>query len=1285
MKLKVLSGFFVIGLLYLMQCALPIDPATDVKNTSIQIKRVDDAKYEVTDTAKVRANVVSKIELELNLPNLIDSIQIVIRNASNQAIDTSYMFNGPFNITEIKSIRFPVVGLKRANLFIYNKNVIVKEGVFYFNVLPEPDIKITKVNGSAKIDTLNTNVNTEFTLDIQFTVPEFTDSILISVYSDLQILRISPPWQGNSFQQKMKISLPGIHLVNVQAFCRTVVKADSMIINASGGNVIDDDPIWGFETINIASIKGEKYTANLKAYTVLLPPSTVNFNLQPSKDVTLFELTDSLLSSKISTDTGHYVLKCAAVKGTQIDTVTINWNVMVTTGVVTARNDTVSVMENGNVLIDALKNDTITYGTMKITQISKPSRGNAQIVNDKIVYVPDTNAIGIDSIMYKVNVNDSAFVHIKINPAVYTLKNDTIIIGENGSGSIKPLANDAVSLGTLKITDVTSSLLGKVTFNDTSITVKADSGKNGLDSIRYIVNKGRDSALVFIIIQKTKYTLIDDTVSVLQNDTRSIDVLQNDTISTGKLVLHSVLSGKLGAASRMDSLVVYKADSNKTGTDTLIYYVNNKNDSARVIISIIPIQITTRVDSLTISEDAGSTPVDVMKNDSISHGSLVLTSVSNGKLGKAIISNSKIIYTPDSNKYGIDTLEYVVNNAKTGRVIITISAVNDKTVFTSVIDSILVLENTSDTVIFRANDIDVINTKLIVNKIIPYVTIKDSLDSLAITIAPTWSVASKLTTPFRDTLIIKAIDSKFGDTLKHRLIIKVQNVNRGPVFTAPIQVVSNTEGISKVVNYKAVDPDGDIVEIVLSKASDYPWILTSGSDGTLDLTLKPGFDLATNQSSHLRTVTLKATDGVDTTSLAVQITIINKNRLPYGIMIDKKDSTEIGKIAQFSVTANDSDLQDVVRYELTGTILPGVTINSTTGRISWDVLNYYYTVGSSPRISLRITDGFNHVDTAFTIKIIKHTWTNLNENTRTRGVFAALNKDTIFSIYELGVSMGVCKSVDAGNMFSTNYLIKSNGYISPEAMEIFNGNINIVGGADLSGMPRGGHYIEMTTNGIINDSVSLGVPPSTYSLNNYTGEMYVAYGSYMGGTNNHLLYRKNGKDSVIIIGAALDELYTGGTYSWATFRNVNGLYMTNRIDISKKDTLGFTKLLTDTNNILWITGDNNDGDTIYVARSYNYSPSIYRITSSGVSSYINSYSLDGSVQQVLMANGKTGWILTSAGSVYFSNDGLATFTKEEIVTNKKIRKLFLASDKKAVFAYGVDETVSPYTYGLYRY
>lgn len=84
------------------------------------------------------------------------------------------------------------------------------------------------------------------------------------------------------------------------------------------------------------------------------------------------------------------------------------------------------------------------------------------------------------------------------------------------------------------------------------------------------------------------------------------------------------------------------------------------------------------MDGESLNRDFATTPpdtavaIDVLSNDNISTGQLLLTDVTQGEHGTVVIHEQKVMYTPENDYTGIDSCRYIVNNSDTEWVYISV-------------------------------------------------------------------------------------------------------------------------------------------------------------------------------------------------------------------------------------------------------------------------------------------------------------------------------------------------------------------------------------------------------------------------------------------------------------------------------------------------------------------------------------------------------------------------------------------------------------------------------------
>jgi hypothetical protein len=164
----------------------------------------------------------------------------------------------------------------------------------------------------------------------------------------------------------------------------------------------------------------------------------------------------------------------------------------------------------------------------------------------------------------------------------------------------------------------------------------------------------------------------DDTASVAQNGSVSIDVLANDTDDDGDaLTVENVSAPGHGSATVEPSgEVLYEPTAGYAGADSFTYDVSDgqATDTATVTVTVGAANNppVANPDSKSTSE-AWPVAVNVLANDTDPDGdALTLESVTQPAHGTAVMSNGGVRYSPAPGFSGSDTFTYVVSDGKGG-------------------------------------------------------------------------------------------------------------------------------------------------------------------------------------------------------------------------------------------------------------------------------------------------------------------------------------------------------------------------------------------------------------------------------------------------------------------------------------------------------------------------------------------------------------------------------------------------------------------------------------------
>jgi uncharacterized protein (TIGR03382 family) len=408
----------------------------------------------------------------------------------------------------------------------------------------------------------------------------------------------------------------------------------------------------------------------------------------------------------------------------------------------TARDDSFQVNRNSPATpLDVLANDTSepdTGETLTVTAVTQPSTGGTVTLTGGVVrFQPSTGFTGTVTFTYTISdgnggeatANVTVLVTDMNNPPI--ARNDNFTLPEDSAATpLNVLANDttAPDVGeTLTVEAVTQPTTGgTVTLNGGVVEFTPTLNFNGTATFTYTVSDGTaltDTATVTVTVTPVNDPpdAVDDSYNVAVNSPATVlNVLDNDTSApdTGEtLTVTAVTQPSTGGTVTLSGGVVsFTPATDFTGTATFTYTISDGSaltDTANVTVTVgdgnnPPNAVD---DSLTVAEDSGATPVDVLTNDTTAPDTgetLTVTAVTQPATGGTVtLSGGVVSFTPAPNFNGTTTFTYTVSDGSTltdtATVTVTVTPVNDSP--DAVDDSLTVAEDSGATPVnVLAND-----------------------------------------------------------------------------------------------------------------------------------------------------------------------------------------------------------------------------------------------------------------------------------------------------------------------------------------------------------------------------------------------------------------------------------------------------------------------------------------------------------------------------------------------------------------------------------------------------
>ena len=181
---------------------------------------------------------------------------------------------------------------------------------------------------------------------------------------------------------------------------------------------------------------------------------------------------------------------------------------------------------------------------------------------------------------------------------------------------------------------------------------------------------------------------------------------------------------------------------------------------------------------------------------------------------------------------------------------------------------------------------------------------------------------------------IKASDGNNADTLE--VTVTVTDENETPVVTGNSLINYPENGADPVATYTADDPEN--AQITWSLSGDDSGDFSISSAGVLTFDSPPDYEAPTSDVTvNVYLVEVRASDGTNTGTLPVAVTVTNMNEQPaFAVETDARiiaESPVAGRNVGTPVSATDSDAGDTLTYELGGADAASFDIIPRSGQL----------------------------------------------------------------------------------------------------------------------------------------------------------------------------------------------------------------------------------------------------------------------------------------------------------------------------------------------------------------
>lgn len=465
-------------------------------------------------------------------------------------------------------------------------------------------------------------------------------------------------------------------------------------------------------------------------------------------------------------------------------------------------------------------------------------------------------------------------------------------------------------------------------------------------------------------------TTSEDTPATIDVSSAINDVDVGDSVSLTVLGTPS-----LGTVSKSGNIITYTPLLNANGLDSFTYTVADINGStatATVHVTITPVN-----DAPVAQNDAASTNEDtnltiqfatLLANDSDVDSNITVTAVTGGTNGTASLSGTDVVYTPNANFNGTDTITYTVSDGSLtadANVTITVLPVNDPATISGTLSGNV----GEDTTLSATGAVTVTDNDTNETTVIPQTAVAGTYGSFSVDANGSWAYTLDNNSTSVQALIAgqNVTDSfnvtSLDGTAIQAVTITIAGTDDTAVFDSNSTFVGNAiEDTTMSVSGTVTVHDNDANQSFISAMPD-----TNVTYGTFNITQNGNWTYTVTDSSTIQAlaagetiselINVSSIDGSATKD--INITITGTNDAPVAVSNDLNLSVKVNNQIAGTIHANDVDNAAVLTYS-------NATV--TSGSVSMDANGSFIftapaTAPQTVTLTFTVTDDQNVSDT----------------------------------------------------------------------------------------------------------------------------------------------------------------------------------------------------------------------------------------------------------------------------------------------------------------------------------
>ena len=352
-----------------------------------------------------------------------------------------------------------------------------------------------------------------------------------------------------------------------------------------------------------------------------------------------------------------------------------------------------TTIEDKSITLDVLSQASDIDGdTLSISAITQGQKGAVSVVNDKLVYTPNANMNGSDTVAYTISDGHGGVVTRTLGVTIAAvndaptagLASTTTIEDQSITLDVLSQVSDVDGDTSFTISDITQGQKGTISIVNNKIIYTSKANANGKDTFTYTISDSHGASVIKAV--DVDITAVNDapaaslaTATTSEDASVILDVLsQASDIDGDTIVIFGITQGQKGSVSVTNNKIVYSPMTNANGDDTFTYTLSDGHGgiitkTANVTINAVNDAPVAGLGAAVTIEDR-SVILDVLAQASDVDGdNVTIAGVGQGQKGVVSIVNNKVVYIPNANVNGNDSFTYTLIDGHGGTTIRTIN------------------------------------------------------------------------------------------------------------------------------------------------------------------------------------------------------------------------------------------------------------------------------------------------------------------------------------------------------------------------------------------------------------------------------------------------------------------------------------------------------------------------------------------------------------------------------------------------------------------------------------